>query len=297
MSSNYSLEALRSDATQLWANQPVPKNVTDPEAYKAARGFEAYFARYLINQLKGDMNLVGGKGYGGEIYQDMYVESLASKIASTGSLGIAEMIYRQLMQKKGEEPFKADDQKLNPLQSIQKLSIPFAKDGPPVSLKMIRYHDYVSEAANRFGLEPELIYAVMQQESGGDTNAVSKAGAKGLMQLMDTTAEQMGVRDAFDPRDNIIGGAKYLRAQLDRFGNLDTALAAYNAGPTAVSEYGGVPPFKETQDYVRNVSSIYGRLKQAVQQQADKQADRSGDAERTSAASRVLQLSKTDGER
>ncbi|MFH0882762.1 MAG: transglycosylase SLT domain-containing protein [bacterium] len=273
MSSGYSLHALRGDATQLWATQPVPKNVTDPETYKAARGFEAYFARYLINQLKGDTDMIGGKGYGGEIYQEMYVESLGSQIASTGALGITEMIYRQMMTKRGQDPYKESDQKLNPLEPANQHVAMSIADRPSVSAKMARYYHHVREAADRYGLEPELIYAVMQQESGGDTNAVSKSGAKGLMQLMDTTASDMGVDDSFNPRENILGGAKYLKEQLDRYGDLDTALAAYNAGPGAVERYGGIPPYEETRKYVRNVAAIYERIKNAVIQRADKKAE------------------------
>lgn len=100
-----SLQALRSDASQSWVNYPIPENVTDPETYKAARGFEAYFARYLVDQLKGEMNMIGGKGYGGEVYQQMWAESIGSEIAGAGALGITEMIYRQLMFERGQEPY------------------------------------------------------------------------------------------------------------------------------------------------------------------------------------------------
>lgn len=264
MSSDLSLQALRSDATQGWTNQPVPKNVIDPQTYKAARGFEVYFAKYLVNQLKGEMNMIGGKGYGGEVYQEMYVESLSSQIASTGALGITEMIYRQMMAKAGREPYKETTQSLNPMEPATQHVATEKLDKPPVSPSMAKYYHHVREAADEYGLEPELIYAVMEQESGGNSKAVSSAGAKGLMQLMDTTAADLGVNDSFNPRQNIMGGAKYLREQIDRFGNLDTALAAYNAGPSAVNRYGGVPPYKETQKYVKNVSAIYKRIKEAV---------------------------------
>lgn len=106
-------------------------------------------------------------------------------------------------------------------------------------------------------LSPTLVQAVMQVESGYNTRARSSKGAMGLMQLMPETARELGVRDPWDPAQNVAGGARYLRQQLDRFGDLTLALAAYNAGPTAVTRYQGVPPYKETQRYVQKVLSLY----------------------------------------
>lgn len=116
--------------------------------------------------------------------------------------------------------------------------------------------DIFSEAASRYGLPVSLIKAVAKTESDFNTKAVSHAGAIGVMQLMPGTARALGVNDPFDARENIMGGAKYLRENLDRFnGNIDYALAAYNAGPSSVEKYGGIPPYKETQNYVKKVNS------------------------------------------
>jgi soluble lytic murein transglycosylase-like protein len=111
----------------------------------------------------------------------------------------------------------------------------------------------IEEAAGKTGLPAELISAVMATESGYRPDAVSPTGALGLMQLMPRTARALGVDDPSDPRQNVLGGAAYLRQQLDHFGSIEQALAAYNAGPRAVEQYGGVPPFSETQEYVRRV--------------------------------------------
>lgn len=114
-------------------------------------------------------------------------------------------------------------------------------------------------AARREGIDPALLRAVAETESSFNPQAVSAAGAKGLMQLMDATAKSLGVADAFDPAQNIAGGAKYLKQLLQRYsGDAPKAVAAYNAGPGTVDQYGGIPPYAETQNYVQRV---LGRLR------------------------------------
>lgn len=113
---------------------------------------------------------------------------------------------------------------------------------------------WIEEAAGLYSLDPDLIRAIIEVESGGDPNAVSPKGAQGLMQLMPETSLLLGVENPFDPRENILGGARYLRDMLNEFGSLKLALAAYNAGPSAVRAYGEIPPYPETESYVRLVT-------------------------------------------
>lgn len=116
----------------------------------------------------------------------------------------------------------------------------------------------INEVSNKYDVDPKLIEALVKQESGFNPNAKSKAGALGLMQLMPSTAKGLGVTDPMDVRQNIEGGVKYVKSMLDRFnGNVILALAAYNAGPNAVKRYDGVPPYKETQNYVRSILANY----------------------------------------
>lgn len=114
----------------------------------------------------------------------------------------------------------------------------------------------IAESSREHGVDPRLVAAIASRESAWNGRAVSAAGACGLMQLMPATARFLGISDVFDARQNIAGGTRYLRTLLDAFhGDLDLTLAAYNAGPGAVRRYGGIPPYAETQNYVRAVTS------------------------------------------
>src|SRR6266568_7214193 len=134
---------------------------------------------------------------------------------------------------------------------------PIAASQPAKSTRQI-----VQEASNKQGVDSDFIHSVIKQESAGNATAVSRTGARGLMQLMPGTALQLGVLDSFSPEQNVHGGARYLRELLERYnGDAIKALAAYNAGPGAVDRYKGVPPYRETRQYVRRVVHDYNLSK------------------------------------
>ena len=119
------------------------------------------------------------------------------------------------------------------------------------------YEHLIKEAAAQYHLDPNLIRAVMRTESAFNPHAISRVGAQGLMQLMPGLASDMGVTDPFDPRQNIMAGARYLRQLLDAHrGNIRLTLASYNAGPGNVKRYKGIPPFEETRNYVRKITDL-----------------------------------------
>jgi soluble lytic murein transglycosylase-like protein len=148
--------------------------------------------------------------------------------------------------------------------------------GDSSSERFSRYDDVIREASTLYQIPEELVRAVIKVESDYDPRAVSRVGAQGLMQLMPGTAERMQVRDIFDPRENILGGVRYLRILANMFnGDLQLTIAGYNAGENAVVKHGGIPPYDETEDYVVKVLTYYKRYRDnrdpivASQNQAD----------------------------
>jgi hypothetical protein len=139
-----------------------------------------------------------------------------------------------------------------------------AKSGPAPDLNQV-----VNTASANYHLDPDLVNSVIHAESGFNAHAVSPKGARGLMQLMPGTASTLGVHDSFDAADNVEGGSKYLRELLERYNfDLVKALAAYNAGPQRVEQYGGVPPYRETRAYVSKIVRDYNRKKTAQEKEA-----------------------------
>ncbi len=122
--------------------------------------------------------------------------------------------------------------------------------------------EIVKRIAKKYDVDPHLIMAIMKIESNMDVYAVSKKGAQGLMQIMPSTQKELGMDSPFDPEENIEGGIRYIRYLLDKYNNIELALAAYNAGPKTVDKYNGIPPYTETKRYIGSVLQEYRKLKQ-----------------------------------
>jgi len=145
----------------------------------------------------------------------------------------------------------------------------------------------ISEASGKYRLDPDLVNSVIKAESGFNVRAVSPKGAQGLMQLMPSTASQLGVQNAFDPHANVDGGSRYLRELLERYNfDLIKALAAYNAGPQRVEQYGGVPPYYETRAYVARIVRDFNKKKTA-QENAQRVAQKKTSARTTTTAKKA----------
>ena len=143
----------------------------------------------------------------------------------------------------------------------------YIKETPKNSLESdtINLYDHViSEASKKHGVSFSLLKALIKTESDFDPRAVSKAGAMGLMQIMPENVRRLNIKDPFDPKDNVMGGTRYLKQMIHRFeGKLHLALAAYNAGPKAVEQYRRIPPYKETENFVKQVMKYYSIFKES----------------------------------
>ncbi len=243
------------------------KPVDTTKLRKACQDFEAMFMNYMLKVMRecGTEDNAGISLGTNNPFQSMFDWELARSISLRSPLGIAEALLREVgsgaedSSKELNTHLDFDAVRLNRIQPAMRHAINrYSRHSASAEIDAI-----ILRAAERFDINPDLVRAVVHCESGGDTNAVSSKGAKGLMQLMDATADELGVNDPFDPEQNIFGGASYLRQMLDRYqGNSTLALAAYNAGPAAVDKNNGVPPYKETKDYIRRVMEHYHRRSQ-----------------------------------
>ena len=243
------------------------KEAADSErARDACKEFESIFIYQLLssmrNAFKSDDDTESG--FGGEIFKSMMDEQMSIAIARGGGVGLADLL------EKGLGLVKEAKQHAVRLTRISQRPRQEANQGRSRLKKALRpYEATIRAAAQVFHVSPNLLRAVILHESAGDPQAVSPKGAKGLMQLMDSTASELGVTDPFDPTQNIFGGARMLGGLLKDFnGDMELALASYNAGPGAVRRYGGVPPYRETREYVKKVADTFVALSQGGNTQA-----------------------------
>lgn len=227
---------------------------------KASKEFESLFTAMLLQSMTKTTNgLFGEEGYGNDIFDTIFEQEMASYISQGKSLGIAEAIYKKITGENMDSAFKI---KLKAETQIPIKNTDLDEEIPKVqpsseSLNRLKkYNNFIEEASKEFGIDKNLIRSIILTESAANHRAVSPAKAKGLMQLLDSTAVEMGVRNIFDPKENIFGGTKYLAKMLRQYnGDLKLALAAYNAGPQNVEKYNGIPPFEETKNYITKVMS------------------------------------------
>jgi Rod binding domain-containing protein len=254
-------------------SQSAPATTTADDKQKArlksaAKDFEAIFLAYMLRSMRSSLstNDMFGESFGGDLTEGMFDSELAREISTGKSFGLGEMMYQHLTgtrtNSKGAEAPSSEIETVHPAPSEKRIEQKPEGAKPSHTEALGEFESIIEEAASKHGVDPSLIKALIMSESSGNTMAESDSSAKGLMQLMDTTAAELGVKDVWDPRQNIMGGTQYLRTLIDRFdGDLTLALASYNAGPGAVARYGGVPPFKETRSYIERVNQLLEHFK------------------------------------
>jgi len=269
----------------------IQRDYTEEEKNKlaeTARGFESIFVNMMYKSMKSAMldtvknDNSDSMTFGADTLSGYTDMAFADEIANNGNgIGIAQMLYQQITGEKllannntiklnhsnGASIAKTMETAVpNTVKTNNNAPINFNINGnnnqKPINGNLIErvnqrisgYENIIRTAAKQYDLPISLIKAVITAESAGNAQAKSHAGAKGLMQLMDGTAKDLGVTNSLDPKQNIMGGSRYLRQMLNSFkGDLTLALAAYNAGPGNVNKYKGVPPFNETQNYIKKV--------------------------------------------
>lgn len=247
---------------------------------KAVREFESIFVGYMLKSMRNTVEKADNStdGFGTEMVEGMFDVELAKHISHSSNLGLAEMLYRTMTGESlpgsplvtrvvgGADLTKSsrrvEQQRVVPADESNMKQLR-TKDAKTLNERLGSFDGYIREASERFGVKDSLIRAVIAVESAGKPDARSGKDAKGLMQLLDATAAALGVKNVWDPRENILGGAKYLKQLLEQFdGDERLALASYNAGPAAVQKHGGIPPYRETREYVARVMNFVKMIEQ-----------------------------------
>lgn len=227
---------------------------------QVSKQFESLLTSMMLKSMtQTSGGMFGDDSFGGDYFETIFESEIASKISEGKGLGIADMLYQKMT---GEKlPTDIINTRLTPVKKLDKINVQKTESQIPMvspsneSLNRLeKYESIIEQAAETFGVDKNIIKSVILAESAGKQNALSSANAKGLMQLIDSTAQYLGVNNVWDPKENIMGGTKYLSQLLRQYdGNLKLALAGYNAGPGNVDKYNGIPPFQETQNYVTRV--------------------------------------------
>ncbi len=240
------------------------KNISASEKQRmleVSKQFESLLTSMMLKSMNQttEGGMFGESSFGGDFFNSIFQFELADKISEGSGLGVASQIYKRLT---GENlSTEVLNPKLTPLKKQSKIEItnnsteiPSVQPSNQSLNRLSKYDEIIDYASETYGVDKNIIKSVILAESSAKENAVSTANAKGLMQIIDSTAQYLGINNVFDPKENILGGAKYLSELLRKYdGNLKFALAGYNAGPGNVDKYNGIPPFSETQTYVKRV--------------------------------------------
>ncbi|MDR3012157.1 MAG: transglycosylase SLT domain-containing protein [Chitinispirillales bacterium] len=242
-------------------------------AEQVAKDFEAMFTSMMFKAMRGSVNesSLVNKNMGEKIFTEMLDSEYAKMSANFGGTGLSALILKEMERSGAIEPASGNSETTVPAMR----RVPSRTHGsqlgnsPLIDRVRGRWDSLIRDISARHGVDENLVTAVIARESSGNPNAVSPKGAKGLMQLMDGTARELGVRYSFSPAENIDGGVRYLKRMLNMFNGDETlALAAYNAGPGAVRRFGGVPPYRETQEYIKAVQTLREKAAGASAQNA-----------------------------
>lgn len=243
----------------------VSKNLSVSEKQKmmeVSKQFESLLTSMMLksmNQTSGG-GMFGENNFGGDFFDSIFQYEIADQMSKGTGFGVADQIYKRLT---GENlSSEVLNTKLEPIKKQPKIEVtssnletPVVKPSNQSLTRLGKYEEIINEASETYGVDKNIIKSVILAESSAKENAVSTANAKGLMQIIDSTAKYLGINNVWDPKENIMGGAKYLSELLRKYnGNLKFALAGYNAGPGNVDKYNGIPPFAETQTYVKRVT-------------------------------------------
>jgi soluble lytic murein transglycosylase-like protein len=235
---------------------------------KAAKQFESLLTSMMLKSMTATTNgMFGEDSLGGDYFDTIFESQLADHITKGKGMGVADVLFKKLTGEAMTPDLKLNLKSINPLREKPKISLNNLERSSVINPsnqslnRLSRFENIITEASDKFGIDKNLIRSVILAESAANDKAISTAKAKGLMQLIDSTAKDMGVRNVWDPRENIMGGTKYLAGLLRQYnGDVKLALAGYNAGPGNVQKYEGIPPFEETKNYITRVMGYFNHL-------------------------------------
>ncbi|MBU0472800.1 MAG: transglycosylase SLT domain-containing protein [Bacteroidetes bacterium] len=233
---------------------------------KAAQDFESMLTSMMLKSMNQTTGGMFGEGsFGGDYFDTIFETKIASFISEKKSLGLADMIYKKVIgedldMNKIKQEMQSENTKSIKIEASKAIKNEAINDSVSISPskgsvdRLSKFDDIITKASESYNIDKNLIRSVILTESAANPKALSKANAKGLMQLIDSTASDMNVKNVWNPEDNIFGGSKYLSKMLEKYdGDIEKSLAAYNAGPGNVEKYDGVPPFEETKNYINRV--------------------------------------------